>query len=70
MAQQLLVRNGIVMRETAIVENIPGGYSGHLSGAANHGRERLDPARDVRRRAGRGAVRDAGGSGSSAQSAE
>jgi ATP-dependent Lhr-like helicase len=25
-AQQLLVRNGIVTRETAIVENIPGGY--------------------------------------------
>jgi ATP-dependent Lhr-like helicase len=27
MAQQLLVRNGIVTRETAIVENIPSGYS-------------------------------------------
>jgi ATP-dependent Lhr-like helicase len=25
-AQQLLVRNGIISRETAIVENIPGGY--------------------------------------------
>ncbi len=27
-AKQLLLRNGIVMRETAIAENIPGGYSG------------------------------------------
>jgi ATP-dependent helicase Lhr and Lhr-like helicase len=26
MAQQLLARNGIVMRETALAENIPGGY--------------------------------------------
>jgi ATP-dependent Lhr-like helicase len=26
-AQQLLVRNGIVMRETGVAENIPGGYS-------------------------------------------
>jgi ATP-dependent helicase Lhr and Lhr-like helicase len=26
MAQQLLVRNGLVMRETAIAENVPGGY--------------------------------------------
>ncbi|MBS1854056.1 MAG: DEAD/DEAH box helicase [Acidobacteria bacterium] len=26
MAQQLLVRNGIVMRETALAENVPGGY--------------------------------------------
>jgi ATP-dependent Lhr-like helicase len=27
-AKQLLLRNGIVMRETAIAENVPGGYSG------------------------------------------
>jgi ATP-dependent Lhr-like helicase len=26
MAQQLLARNGIVMRETALAENVPGGY--------------------------------------------
>ena len=58
MAQQLLVRNGIVMRETAIAENVPGGYPGALSGAEDHGGERLDPPRHVRRRPGRGAVRD------------
>ena len=56
-AQQLLARNGIVMRETALAENIPGGYPADLPRAEDHGGERLDPPRHVRRRTGRRPVR-------------
>ncbi len=57
-AQQLLVRYGLVAREAAVAENIPGGYSAIYPALAHHGRERLDSSRHVRRRNGRDAIRD------------
>ena len=57
MAQQMLVRNGIVMRETAAAEDFARRLSGCLSRAQNHGRKRLGAARHVCRGDGRGPVR-------------
>jgi ATP-dependent Lhr-like helicase len=57
LAQQLLTRHGIVTRETAASENLPGGFSAGLSGAEGDGRCRSRAARLLRRRIGWRAVR-------------
>ena len=66
-AQQMLVRNGIVMRETACGRECARRICGGLSGAEDDGGERLGAARNVRGGHGRGAVRDACGGGYAAQ---
>ena len=57
LAELLLERHGIVTRDSVRAEGIPGGYSAVYGGAARARDARLVPARLLRRRARRGAVR-------------
>ena len=57
--QQLLARHGVVTREAVAADGVAGGFGDRLSGAEGDGGERPHPARLLRRRPRRDAVRAA-----------